>query len=57
MKSSVNQSFAKVMPSITFVVRRAANSGWFATSVVAPIAGSWRTTSWWSLVDTRSGSM
>jgi len=57
VKSSVNQSFAKVMPSITFVVRRSANSGWAATSVVAPIAGSWRTTSWWSFVETRSGSM
>ena len=42
---------------MTFVVRRAANSGWSATLVVALISGSWRATSWWSFVETRSGSM
>ena len=42
---------------MTFVVRRAANSGWSATSVVALISGSWRATSLWSFVETRSGSM
>ena len=42
---------------MTFVVLRSANSGWSATFVVAPISGSWRTTSSPSFVETRSGSM
>jgi hypothetical protein len=52
----VNQP-VNVVPSITFVVLRAANSGWSATFVVPPISGSWRATSTPSLVLTRSGSM
>ena len=38
VKSSVNQPVSDV-PSTTFVVRRLANSGWEATSVVAEIYG------------------
>ncbi len=56
VKSSVNQPVVAT-PSISFVVRREANSGCCATSVVPEISGSWRATSLWSLVDTRSGSM
>ena len=44
-------------PSMVRVVRRSANSGWSATSVVPEISFSWRVTRTWSLVDTRSGSM
>ena len=43
-------------PSIVFVVRRPANSGRSATSVVPPISFSWRTTSTPSRVKTMSGS-
>jgi hypothetical protein len=57
VKSKVNQVLAKITPSIVLVVRRLANSGWSATSVVAPMSGSWRATSWPSFVNTRSGSM
>jgi hypothetical protein len=46
-----------VLPSITLVVRRSANSGCNPTSVVAEISGSCRATRTWSLVETRSGSM
>ncbi len=56
VKSSVNQPVSAA-PSITFVVRRPANSGWLATSVVPPISFSWRATSTPSFVETRSGSM
>jgi hypothetical protein len=56
VKSSVNQPVSE-MPSISFVVRRPANSGWSATSVVPPISFSWRATSTPSRVLTRSGSM
>ena len=56
VKSSVNQPVT-LTPSIALVVRRAANSGWAATSVVPPISFSCRATSTPSEVDTRSGSM
>jgi hypothetical protein len=56
VKSSVNQP-VMLTPSITLVVRRPANSGWEATSVVPPISFSCRATSTPSDVDTRSGSM
>ena len=56
VKSSVNQPVIAV-PSIVLVVRRAANSGCAATSVVPEISFSWRATSTPSLVETRSGSM
>jgi hypothetical protein len=56
VKSSVNQPVTSE-PSITLVVRRDANSGWSATSVVPPISFSWRATSTPSFVETRSGSM
>ena len=56
VKSSVNQP-VNLMPSITLVFLREANSGWSATLVVPPISGSWRATSTPSLVLTRSGSM
>ena len=56
VKSSVNHPVSGV-PSMTFVRRRSANSGWLATSVVPPISFSWRATSTPSLVETRSGSM
>ena len=56
VKSSVNQPVSAV-PSIVFVVRRSANSGWSATSVVPPISFSCRATSTPSFVETRSGSM
>ena len=55
VKSSVNHPVSAT-PSIVLVVRRAANSGWTATSVVPPISFSWRATSTPSLVLTRSGS-
>ena len=42
---------------MTFVVLRSENSGWSATSVVAVMSFSWRATSTWSFVETRSGSM
>ena len=41
VKSSANQSVTAT-PSTNFVVRRSANSGWAATSVVPEICGSWR---------------
>ena len=56
VKSSVNQPVTST-PSMTFVVRRSANSGWEATSVVPLISFSWRATSTPSFVLTRSGSM
>ena len=56
VKSSVNQP-VNGCPSIIFVLRRFANSGCCATSVVPPISGSWRATSTPSLVIARSGSM
>ena len=56
VKSSANQSVTAT-PSTNFVVRRSANSGWAATSVVPEICGSWRATSTPSFVMTRSGSM
>ena len=56
VKSSVNQPVNET-PSITLVVRRPANSGWSATSVVPEISFSWRATSTPSFVETRSGSM
>ena len=56
VKSSVNQPVTAV-PSIVLVVRRAANSGCAATSVVPEISFSWRATSTRSLVATTSGSM
>jgi len=56
VKSSVNQPVT-VWPSMVFVVRRSANSGRAATSVVPPISFSWRTTSTPSRLMTRSGSM
>ena len=55
VKSSVNQP-VMATPSIVLVVRREANSGWSATSVVPPISFSWRATRTPSFVDTRSGS-
>jgi hypothetical protein len=55
VKSSVNQPVSGV-PSITFVVRRSANSGRDATSVVPEISFSCRATSTRSFVETRSGS-
>jgi hypothetical protein len=54
-KSSVNQPVRET-PSITLVVRRPANSGRVATSVVPEISFSCRATSTPSLVETRSGS-
>ena len=56
VKSSVNQPVVAT-PSRSLVVRRSANSGWAATSVVVEISGSWRATSTPSFVITRSGSM
>jgi hypothetical protein len=56
VKSSVNQPVSDTS-SIVFVVRRLANSGWSATSVVPEISFSWRATSTPSFVETRSGSM
>jgi hypothetical protein len=56
VKSSVNQP-VRVTPSIVFVTRRSANSGWSATSVVPPTSFSCRATRTPSFVDTRSGSM
>jgi hypothetical protein len=56
VKSSVNQP-ETAWPWIWRVVRRLANSGRSATSVVWEISFSWRTTKWPSLVTTRSGSM
>jgi hypothetical protein len=56
VKSSVNQP-VNAVPSIVFVVLRAANSGCSATSVVPLISGSCRVTSTPSEVITRSGSM
>jgi hypothetical protein len=56
VKSSVNQPVSSV-PSITLVVRRSANSGRSATSVVPEISFSWRVTSTPSEVLTTSGSM
>jgi hypothetical protein len=56
VKSSVNQPVIDA-PSMTLVVRRAANSGRLATSVVPLISFSWRATSTPSDVETRSGSM
>ena len=56
VKSSVNHPVIGT-PSIVFVMRREANSGWLATSVVAPISFSCRATRTPSLVETRSGSM
>ena len=56
VKSSVNQPVT-ARPSTVFVVRRPANSARLATSVVCEISFSWRTTSTWSLVGTRSGSI
>ncbi len=56
VKSSVNQPVTRT-PSIVLVVWRSANSGWAATSVVSAMLFSWRATSTWSLVATRSGSM
>lgn len=56
MKSWLNQPVT-LTPSRTTVRRRSANSGRLATSVVPPISGSWRATSTWFLVETRSGSM
>lgn len=55
-KSSVNQPVT-ALPSTVFVVRRSANSGRRATSVVPPISFSCRTTRTWSFVGTRSGSI
>jgi hypothetical protein len=55
VKSSVNQPVSST-PSIVFVVRRAANSGRVATSVVSEISFSWRATRTRSRVMTRSGS-
>ncbi len=56
VKSSVNQpSFAR--PSTSLAVRRSANSGRDATSVVPEISFSCRATSCPSRVDTTSGSM
>ena len=55
VKSSVNQP-VRGTPSTVFVVRRSANSGWAATSVVPPISFSCRATSTPSAVLTRSGS-
>ena len=57
VKSSVNQPVPNGTPSIVLVVRREANSGWLATSVVLPILFSCRATSTPSFVITRSGSM
>ena len=56
VKSSVNQPVTS-RPSITFVARRSANSGWSATSVVPLISFSCRATRTPSFVETRSGSM
>src|SRR5690606_38546205 len=56
VKSSVNQPVWRD-PLIVFVVRRSANSGLWATSVVPPISFSWRATRTPSWVATRSGSM
>ena len=56
LKSSVNQPLID-LPSITLLVRRAANSGRLATSVVAEISFSCRATRMPSWVGTRSGSM
>lgn len=56
VKSSVNQP-VRLVPSITLVALRAANSGRAATSVVPLISFSCRATSTPSLVETRSGSM
>ena len=56
VKSSVNQP-VWLVPSITLVVLRAANSPWSATSVVSLMSFSWRATSTPSFVATRSGSM
>ena len=55
VKSSVNQPLTAT-PSIVFVVRRAANSGREATSVVPEISFSCRATRTPSFVGTRSGS-
>jgi len=55
VKSSVNQPLTAT-PSIAFVVRRTANSGRLATSVVPEISFSCRATRTPSFVDTRSGS-
>jgi hypothetical protein len=42
----------------TLIVRyRPSNSAWAATSVVAAMFTSWRTTRWPPLVNTKSGSM
>ena len=56
VKSVVNHPVTG-RPSMDFVVRREANSGRSATSVVSEISGSWRATRTPSLVETRSGSM
>jgi len=55
VKSSVNQPVMSV-PSIVLAVRREANSGRLATSVVPEISFSWRQTRTPSFVATRSGS-
>jgi hypothetical protein len=55
VKSSVNQPFSE-LPSTVFVVRRSANSGRSATSVVPEISFSCRTTSTPSRETTTSGS-
>ncbi len=56
VKSLVNQPVSR-MVSMVLVVRRSANSGREATSVVVEISFSWRATSTPSFVETRSGSM
>jgi hypothetical protein len=55
VKSSVNQPVCGT-PSTGFVVRRCANSGRSATSVVPEISFSCRTTATASFVKTTSGS-
>ena len=51
MKSETNQPSSGVPPSIDAVRLRSANSGCWATSVVAVMLGSWRATRRPSLVD------
>jgi hypothetical protein len=55
VKSSVNQPVSWT-PSTVLVVRRPANSGWSATSVVPEMSFSCRQTSTWSAVLTASHS-